>query len=290
MQLDIFEHSRDVMLRNAVVEALEQRNVDGSARAIGALAREYADDRLCAPASLLLEQLRSPITGTLSTDTAIGILQKIEGDVADAARTVFMRDAQAWMMPIWIDLAQAIGHFPFDPHRESLHAAPLLLRIGEWRKAAACVEKIPSWFRQSIPLAWMVEARCRMAGLTETWPLIAELAWMSPPRAQAIVLRLALTQFDLNTRIRRFDTEFEGEDTPDDFAWFPAWALIADPRLSEPLRLARSGTDTPPERTTHLVLSLLHFERQGRHAELVAGRKKLREAHASLFAFYMQSR
>jgi hypothetical protein len=38
------------------------------------------------------------------------------------------------------------------------------------------------------------------------------------------------------------------------------------------------------------VLGLLALERQGRHAELVEGRRKLREAHPVLFARYMQNR
>jgi len=38
------------------------------------------------------------------------------------------------------------------------------------------------------------------------------------------------------------------------------------------------------------VLDLLSRERQGRHAELIEGRGKLRALHAALFARYMQGR
>ena len=44
------------------------------------------------------------------------------------------------------------------------------------------------------------------------------------------------------------------------------------------------------EYCARLLLGLLLFERQGRHAELVEGRRRLREAHPALFARYMQSR
>ena len=37
-------------------------------------------------------------------------------------------------------------------------------------------------------------------------------------------------------------------------------------------------------------VGLLALERQGRHAELVEGRRKLREAHPVLFACYMRDR
>ena len=47
---------------------------------------------------------------------------------------------------------------------------------------------------------------------------------------------------------------------------------------------------TQPERCTRIVMGLLALERQGRHAELIEGRRKLREAHPVLFARYMQDR
>jgi len=90
--------------------------------------------------------------------------------------------------------------------------------------------------------------------------------------------------------VRGFDAEFEGEGTPDDFAWFPAWALIADSRLGERLRLSQAGANTRSEHCARIVLGLLSCERQGRHAELVEGRRKLRELHPALFARYMQGR
>lgn len=288
MQLDIFEHSRDVFLRNAVIDALRRRDAAASACAIAALATEYADDRLLAPASLLLERLSSPIVGPLAVEVAEGILRETAGAVADAASAVFARDTQAWMAPLWDDLARAIGNLPFDPRREALHAAPLLMRAGKWQEAAARVESIVSWRRLPASLGWMGEARCRIAGLAETWPLLAELAWMAPARARALASRLA--QPELDAQLRRFDMEFEGEGTPEDFAWFPAWAPIADSRLAEPLRLAQRCADTPAERAARLVLGLLGLERLGRHAELVEGRRKLRDTHAALFALYMRSR
>ena len=44
------------------------------------------------------------------------------------------------------------------------------------------------------------------------------------------------------------------------------------------------------ERCSRIVLGLLASERQGRHAELVEGRRKLREANPLLFKRYMRDR
>ncbi len=288
MQLDIFEHSRDVVLRNAVIDALRQRDAGACERSLAVLAAEYVSDPLLPAFSLLCEKLNSPIPRPIAHDAAFALLRETEGAVATAANTVFGKAAKAWLAPLWSDLAAAIAGYPFDPGHEALHAAPLLLRAERWADAVALIESVASWRRQPAPLAWMVEARSRIAGFEPIWPLLAELSWMAPQRAQALAPRLRLPELD--RLVRGFDAEFEAEGTPDDFAWFPAWALIADASLREGLRLARDGANTRPEACARLVAGLLALERQGRHAELVESRRKLREAHPVLFARYMQGR
>lgn len=288
MQLDIFEHSRDVVLRNAAIDALRQRDAGACARAVAALAAEYGADPLLPAFGLLCEKLHSSISKPIAHEVAIAILQETEGTVAAAAHDVFGRAAQAWLSLLWVELAAFIVDFPFDSGYEALHAAPLLLRAGCWADAAAHIESIVSWQRQPAPLAWMVEARCRIADLDVIWPLLAELAWMAPQRAQELALRLDLPELD--RLVRGFDAEFEGEGTSDDFAWFPAWVLIVDGRRAEGLRLAQAGANTRPERCARIVLGLFSLERQGRQAELVEGRRKLREVHPVLFARCMRDR
>jgi len=288
MQLDLFEHSRDVVLRNAAIDALRKRDTGACAQAVAALAAEYGADPLLPAFSLLCEKLRSPIPKPLARAAAIALLQELDDAVAPAAHAVFGKEAQAWLSPLCAELAASIADYPFDSGHESLHAAPLLLRAAHWMDAAACIEAIASWRRQPAPLAWMIEARCRIGGFDAILPLLAELAWMAPQRAQLLAPRLELPA--LARLVRAFDAEFEGEGTPDDFAWFPAWALIADSRLGECLRLSQAGANTRSEHCARIVLGLLSCGRQGRHAELVEGRRKLRELHPALFARYMQGR
>lgn len=288
MQLDIFEHSRDVVLRNAAIDALRERDTGACAQAVATLAAEYSTDPLLPAFGLLCERLRSPTPNPIPREAAIAILQETGGAIAAAAHELFGRAAQEWLSPLWAELAAAIAKVPFDSGNESLHAAPLLLRAGRWADAAVCIESIESWRRQPAPLAWMIEARCRLDGFDAIWPLLAELAWMAPLRAQALVPLLELPALD--RLVRGFDAEFEGEGAAEDFAWFPAWALIADGRLAEGLRLAQDGANTRPEYCARVVLGLLALERQGRHEELVESRRKLREAHPVLFARYMQDR
>jgi hypothetical protein len=288
MQLDIFEHSRDVMLRNSVIDALRDRNAAVAARAIGELAAEYADDSMLPAFNLLCERLGLRVTGPLNRASASEALRATEGTIAAAARSVFGINAEGWLSPLWVELATAIKGLPFDARDEALHAVPFLLRAGRWADACACLESIPSWRRRPAPLAWKIEATARIAGMDPLWPLLAELSWMAPRRAEALIERVKMAE--LTPLVRSFNTEFEGEGTANDFAWFPAWLLIVHPGLRDRFHGAQAGANTPPERCARLVLELLAFERQGRHAMLVEGRKKLRDAHRMLFERYMQSR
>lgn len=288
MQLDIFEHSRNVILRNAAIDALREWNAGSGVRAIAALAAEYGGDSLLPALGVLCRNVNTPLAIPLAPDVARAMLRETEGAVTAAANEVFGRAANEWLAPFWAELAAAIAGYPFAAGDESLHAAPLLLRAGRWEAAAQSIEGIASWRRQPAPLAWMIEARCRSAGFESIWPLLAELAWMAPARAAALAPRLELAALD--ALLRNFDAGFEGEGRPEDFAWFPAWALLVDRRLAADLRLTMDGANTRPESCARIVLGLLARERQGRHAELIEGRRKLREAHPALFARYMQDR
>ena len=106
------------------------------------------------------------------------------------------------------------------------------------------------------------------------------------PAALSIVTLLT----ELDRLIHDFDAGFEGDGTADDFASFPAWALLVDRALAAGLATAQEGALTPAESCARLVLRLLALERQGRHDELIAGRAKLRAAHPALFARYMRDR
>jgi hypothetical protein len=61
MQLDIFEHSRDVVLRNAAIDALRERDTGACAQAVAALTAEYGADPLLPAFRRLREKLRLPI-------------------------------------------------------------------------------------------------------------------------------------------------------------------------------------------------------------------------------------
>jgi hypothetical protein len=75
-----------------------------------------------------------------------------------------------------------------------------------------------------------------------------------------------------------------------DLSWFPAWLLITAPEMASVMRQSQAGNGKPPERVARLIMELLALEKQGRHADLVAQRRKLRDLHPGLYKYYMSSR
>ena len=129
MQLDIFEHSRDVMLRNSVIDTLWARNPELALRAMGDLAAEYPGDSMLPVFKLLQQRLALGVIGPLSRVAAGEVLRTTEGSLA-AAKRVFGRDAESWLAPLWSELATATTGLPFDARAEVPHATLFFMRAG----------------------------------------------------------------------------------------------------------------------------------------------------------------
>jgi hypothetical protein len=114
------------------------------------------------------------------------------------------------------------------------------------------------------------------------------LAWLSPRRLDEVV-RHANDPF-LQQLIRKFEASFEGAGDQSDLAWFPAWVLTERPALASALALAQPSQHSAPEKAMRVLIELLGFERQGRHHDVIARRKTLRDIHPSLYADYMKTR
>jgi hypothetical protein len=289
-QLDIFDDSRDLMLRNDVLSALARRDANGARAACQTLRAEFADDRHLPALQVLIDTLQAAEPARFSTAAeALRAIDGLQRTAAPAARSVWApAEADAWLRPAWSALARAAGALPFDPRQPQAHAAALWLRAGNAAAALAAVQTITSWRRVPQPLAWAVEATWRAEGLDAAWPLIAELAWLAPARLAEIIARL---DDPLMNRLHRaFGQGFDGDEGPAALAWFPAWVLTEKPALARPLSAAEPGQQTMPEQGFRLLLSLLELERQGRHADLIERRKRLLALHGGLFGAYMHSR
>lgn len=290
MQLDLFEHSRDVMLRNGVAEAIERDDATAARIARDELAREFAGDEALALTLRLAEAIER--AGAPPLHDHEGLRRErvdLEDLVAPAAQRVLGEAAaRAWLARRWQELAQRAITLPFDGRHADEHAAALWLRAGDWAAAERAVAAITSWRRIPAPLAWIAEARLHGVGLRATWPLLAELAWLAPARFGEVARRALDPQ--LPRLLGEFGRSFEGDGDARDLAWFPAWLLTERPALREPLAAAQAGQHTAAEQALRIMVELLGLEQQGRHHDVVARRKALRDLQPSLYASYMRTR
>ncbi len=290
MQLDIFNDSRDVMLRNDAVQALQRRDAPGARAAWRALAAHAPDDEALAPMTVLLGVMEQPVpTGFTSHAALSEARHDLEQRIAPAARRLLgEREAGAWLLPLWRQAAGLAASLPFSSERPDDHAACLWLRAEDWRAAMDAAGGIESWRRIPAPLGWMLEARFHIEGLDAVWPLLAELAWLAPTRLVELAHRL--DDPPLAKLLRAFGISFEERGDASDLAWFPAWVLTEKPGLSRLLSEAQPGRHTEPEQAMRLLVELIGLERQGRQHDLVHRRKRLRDLHQGLSAAYMKTR
>ena len=287
MQLDLFMDGRAVMLQNDVIAALQARNAIAGRLAMDAFATEYPAHDAIPSLSLLLETLAKPITPIIDHASAAEALRLMQTEVIPAAQRVLGSHAAAgWLAPLWLSLADAAAGLPFDAQTPQHHRAYLLLQSGRWAMADTEIARIPSWRRIPAPLAWMTQARFHQGGLESAWCLLTELAWIDAQAFNRLAHQLPAPA--LHKHLKDFDAAID-DDEPDR-AWFPAWLLIAAPALSSVMRDTQPGNNHAPERIARLIFDLLALEKQGRHADIVTLRKKLRDGHAGLFDFYMRSR
>jgi hypothetical protein len=290
MQLDIFADSRDVMLRNDVLSALQRYDARETQQTLRRLSDEYPDDDCVPQLTELASALdrRSTIAFSNHQVAAEARCALVEKTRPAALRMWGEHAGTRWLLPLWHDLAQRAASLPFRADSIDTHAAALWLLAGVWAAARDAVLTIESWRRIPASLAWMAEASYRLDALEQTWPLLAELAWLAPDRCAGLVDRMG--DKSLDALLKKFYATFEGAGDTTDIAWFPAWILIEKPALARVLTAAQPSTQTSPERAMRLLLELLSLERQGRHYDVLDYRKKLQGLHASLYLSYMSTR
>ena len=290
MQLDIFADSRDVMLRNDVLSALQRYDARETQQTLRRLSDEYPDDDSIPQLAVLAGalDLRSIVAFSKHQFAAEARGALVEKITPAALRMWGEHAGSRWLLPLWRELAQRASSLPFRADSIDTHAAALWLKAGGWSDAREAVLTIESWRRIPAPLAWMAEASYRLDALEDTWPLLAELAWLAPDRCAGLVHRMGDKALD--SLLKKFYASFEGAGDITDIAWFPAWVLIEKPALARLLIAAQPSTQTSAERAMRLLLELLSLERQGRHYEVLDYRKKLQGLHASLYSSYMSTR
>lgn len=168
MQLDIFEHGRDVMLRNDVVLALLRRDAMAARAACEGLAEAFPNDHYLPDLQTLAAVVAPVADQPIDDHDALCLAcRRLDETIVPAARRALGdADGLRWVLPYWQNLARRSGRLPFRARGAACRA--LWLRAGEWEAAAEAVATIASWRRIPLPLSWMAEARLHLRGLQST--------------------------------------------------------------------------------------------------------------------------
>jgi hypothetical protein len=291
MQLDFFNDSHQVALRNDVIDALASNHAVQLEDSIERLGSHYPHDFCLAPAQILLDWMQHTSTVPFNAHQALADVQvRVQTVITPAAlRVMGAERGTAWLQAVWRALAVRTQALPYHPDWPQAHAAPCWLGAGEWHTAQQVVARIPAWRKIPNPLQWMLVARLEgEAGLDGSWDLLAECAWLSPARCKSVIAQSKHSV--LGVLQRAFVHTYEGTGTDQDWAWFPAWVLIERPSLASSLTLAQAGQHTPAEQAMRCLLQILGYERQGLHQKVVQCRETLRGLNAELFALYLKTR
>src|ERR1700688_2957457 len=115
MQLDIFADSRDVMLRNDVLEALQRRHASGARQAWQRMADEYPEDDTLIALAMLVGELERDATAYFADHGALDVARRaLIDEVSPAGLRLFGESAaRAWLMPCWRALSQRATRLAF---------------------------------------------------------------------------------------------------------------------------------------------------------------------------------
>lgn len=286
MQLDIFEHSHNVMLNNTLVEAWLRHDLPGVQQGIAVLREAFPTHVELPSHDHLLQQLHRFVLDLQPEKLVFCQSQLREQILPLAEKLLGQHKIKHWAQPLWQALAEVALPLPYDPKHPECHAAAFLLAANEIGQARQAVSSIPAWRRIPQPLAWMTRIELLVSTPEIWWPLLAEAAWLAP---EAFDKQLRDVSAAVNPLITHFSNQFENNGEDHDLNWFPAWLLIHHPEIRELLRPAEPNAGIPAQAFS-LLLDLLHLERTGQQAGLMAERAKLRTLAPDIFTDYMRSR
>lgn len=292
MQLDLFMHSVDVGLRNAVSAALCSRDPAAMREAIDRLRATFPDDASLAGFEQLFIEFSALGPPGASASAIAQQLEHIETRLLPPLQGLLGSNAaQCWVAVAYGELARAARGQAFNRKLAMAHAAALFLRAGELALARAAVADIPSGRRIPVVLGWMTEIALRENSPEHYWPLLAELAWIAPTRLGGLLTATprGLAPETVLRLHREFCSVADADGEEDETVWFPSWLLVEHAELLPLLRTAQPH-DSRPARSAALLVDLLLGERQGVTPKMLDKRKKLNDLAPLIFAQYMARR
>ncbi len=190
-QLDLFAHSRTVILLNDLIDSLLERNTGRACERLQLLGVEAPGH----PALDALESLYTaidqwPVATTDARDTA-KLVEWLDSEVAPAAASALGASAPTFMSSLWRELAVAVASQAYDPAYPQSHSASLYLLAGDASAALHAVISIPGRDLDPFVLQWVALARHRTSGRHACRAPLFTLALTTPQRLPPVLVALA---------------------------------------------------------------------------------------------------
>lgn len=280
-QFDLFVDSAGALAIQALRDALLARDAALARRELERLVGQMAEHRSVAHAEALIAALEAPPVG--SPASAGERLARLEREWLPAASALLAREGGEFLAPLWRDVAGALEGVAFDPARPELHASRAWARCGDSRAVVRTVRGTREHASNPDLVATLAEAYWALnerVAARECWFALCRL----DPRA--FERRVRAPGFPDRAMGRAWREAQNSDVLEEDLApaWFPAWLLIAVPRLAASLPEASESDDAA--RAFNVLRAL-----QGEEGlPSVALRAELRTLHPGLFAAYMATR
>jgi hypothetical protein len=289
-QLDLFEHSRSVVLANDVIDALLARDAALATERFNSLCIEEPGHRAREALQTLCRALGEWPRPSANPAAIAEAVRWLDAHAHPAALSALGDKAADFMRPFWRELASAAGPHAYDPAFPQTYRASLYLRCGDALAAATAAQAIPNFDGNYDALHWIAVARYRAEGFDACRTPLLRLALLAPKRLPAL-----LAEIDeplLNRHWRAFQSDCHWLDSEDDTAgsWYPAWHLVEHPGME--IEIGELAT-LPATKAAHTFVEigrLLGLEKSGYSAALVSARSRLRELSPEVFALYMARR
>jgi len=289
-QLDLFVHSRAVVLANDVIAALLARDAVRAAECFDRLRADEPGHRVRKALEILCHTLAEwPLPSANPAEIAEAI-RRLEADTHSAALAAMGEKAAQFMRSLWRDLAQAAKLHAYDAAFPQSYSAALSLRCGDAEAAAAAAQAVAHHDYNVDALYWLAVARYRIDGLAACRIPLMRLALLGPDR-----LPEALSEIDdplLNRDWYAFHMACHWLDPENQTAeaWFAAWHLVEHPGIRIDCGDPKTLPATRAAQTFIAITRLLELEKHGYSTALVSARSRLRDLDPDMFAYYMARR
>ena len=279
VQFDLFLHSADVIAENDLREAIRAGNADEAQRKLNELRKRNPDHKALAPASAMIDALRSARPN--DPNAALVCLNRLEQEWAAAAKALFDAEDKSLLAPLWRATGKALESMVFDPGYPGRHASRAYLECDDWNSVLRVTQAEPGFENQPVLLERTAQALWQTgqtAQAIERWFI---LCWSAPEYLERLIeneqISASLLLEHWNEAV---NTEMEPELTME---WYPAWVMLHEPGLARSIK--SRGAETGPERAFDLVRELVMS-----NDEQLALRRELRDIHSGLFHYFLQNR